>query len=92
MLRCCHGAAAFTCHEALARAAEFKVEEAEREAEHMMQTIVRPPMIRHVDPQGPQGPARHAMEREPSTEDDVEIEEPEEHLIRGRYQYFMMRH
>jgi len=76
-----------TCYEALARTAESKVEEAEREAERMMQTIVRPP-IRHV---GPQGSARNAMEREP-TEDDVDIEEPEEHLIWGRCQYFMMRH
>lgn len=74
-------------HEALARTAESKVEEAERQAERMMQTIVRPP-IRHV---GPQGSARNAMEREP-TEDDVDIEEPEEHLIWGRCQYFMMRH
>ena len=81
------------CPEALARAAESKVEE----AEHMMEMgLVRPPMIRHVGPQGPHGPqgpqGRHAMEsameREPSTEDDVEIEEPEEHLILwvGRYQ------
>ena len=59
------------CPEALARAAESKVEE----AEHMMEMgLVRPPMIRHVGPQGPHGPqgpqGRHAMEsameREPS--------------------------
>lgn len=77
----CHGRAwPATCYEALARTAESKVEEAERQAERMMQTIVRPP-IRHL---GPEGSARNAMEREP-TEDDVDIEEPEEHLIWGRW-------